>query len=101
MIDPKLQQAQNMVIALRERLMMDGGEPHYVDCCEYSDTLVNPKGEPRFGNLSRLEWMLRTVVGHSRRQEAYIKKLLNHSTEVPLTRERSRRAFLRDSGVMR
>ena len=57
-----------------ERLMVDGGEPHYRDCCEYSDGLVI-KGRSRYGNLSRLEWMLRVVVGYSRRQDAYIKKL--------------------------
>jgi len=56
------------------RLMMDGGEPHYRDCCDYSDGLVI-KGQPRFGNLSRLEWMLRVVVGYSRRQDEYLKKL--------------------------
>lgn len=60
---------------LHQRLMMAGGEPHYIDCCNYSDTLVDRRGEPRFGSLSRLEWMLRTVVGRSRRQDAYIEKL--------------------------
>ena len=59
---------------LHQRLMMDGGKPHYSDCCEYSDALVD-HGEPRFGNLSRLEWMLRTVVGRCYRQDAYIEKL--------------------------
>ncbi len=61
--------------SLHQRLMMDGGEPFYTDCCEYSDTLVNSEGEPRFGNLSRLEWMLRVVVGRCRRQKLYIEKL--------------------------
>ena len=37
--------------------------------------MVNREGKPRFGDLSRLEWMLRTVVGYSRRQDEYIKKL--------------------------
>lgn len=70
----KLAQAEERERQLQERLMMDGGEPHYQDCCKYSDGLVI-KGKSRFGQLSRLEWMLRVVIGYSRRQDAYIKKL--------------------------
>ena len=70
----KLAQAEFQERQWRKRLMIDGGEPHYQDCCDYSDGLVI-KGKSRFGNLGRLEWMLRVVVGYSRRQDAYIKKL--------------------------
>lgn len=60
---------------LHARLMLGGGEPNVKACYEYSDQLVNRDSVPRFGNLSRLEWMLRTVVGYSRLQDEYIKKL--------------------------
>jgi hypothetical protein len=58
---------------LRKRL--EGcGPVHYGAICEYADSLV-VEGVPRFGTLAKLEWMLRMVVGHSRRQQIVIDKL--------------------------
>lgn len=71
----KLVAATKELAELHSRLMIGGGEPSVKSCYEYSDKLVNREGVSRFGNLSRLEWMLRTVVGYSRRQDEYIKKL--------------------------
>jgi hypothetical protein len=46
-----------------------GGSTHYGAACKYADSLV-VEGMARFGTLAKLEWMLRTVVGASRRQAA-------------------------------
>lgn len=55
-------------VKLRTRL--DGcGSTHYGAACKYADSLV-VEGVPRFGTLAKLEWMLRAVVGASRRQAA-------------------------------
>lgn len=70
-----LEATKKELAELHTRLMVGGGEPSVKACYEYSDTLVSHDGKPRFGDLSRLEWMLRTVVGYSRLQDKYIKKL--------------------------
>jgi len=67
--------AKKELAELRGRLMLGGGEPSVKGCYKYSDNLVDRNGVPRFGDLARLEWMLRTVVGYSRRQDEYIKTL--------------------------
>jgi len=56
----ELARIAKIIATLRERLIIDGGEPQYKDCCDYSDQLV-VDGEPKFDDLSRLEWMLRTA----------------------------------------
>jgi len=86
----ELAAAKKELAELRGRLMLGGGEPSVKGCYEYSDSLVNHEGQPRFGNLTRLEWMLRTVVGYSRRQDEYIKKLetQSHREAVQESRER-------------
>lgn len=74
MQDSEIQRLKAENQHLRERLMFDGGEPSVKSCYEYSDKLVK-HGVAYFGNLTRLEWMVRVLTGYSRRQDEYIKKL--------------------------
>ena len=61
---------------LEKRLMVDlKGEPHTKDAMEYADSLVDKNGMARFGELSRLEWMLR-VLAHNYWRSGEVNRLV-------------------------
>jgi hypothetical protein len=75
-LELKIEELRDQVTDLRRenaelRSRLDGcGCTHYRDACEYADSLI-VDSQCRFGGqLTTLEWMLRTVVGASRRQVA-------------------------------
>ncbi len=71
---PTVKDLKEEVAALRDRLRAGGAAANYRGCCAYADSLVDKEGKSRFQDLSRLEWMLRVVVGYSRRQQIIIDK---------------------------